>query len=558
MNQQITPDRLQALKAKIAKYQKLVAKQNQSRRGGLIEFVRYFWHVLEPSTPFVDGWPLEAICRHLEAITFGEIQNLLITVPPGFCKSLITDVFWPAWEWGPMGLAHMRYVAFSYAAHLTQRDNGRFRDLIRSPEYKELYGEGFDIHKSGEQKISNSKTGWKIASSVGGVGTGERGNRVILDDPHSIIEAESEAVRTTTTRWFREAMTNRLNDMATDAIVCIMQRSHYQDVAGVIIEEDFDYVILSIEMEYSTQMERAGMANEIGWVDPRTEEGELAWEGRFPAEVVENLRKKLGPYAYSAQYQQDPVPRGGGILKRAWWMLWDKEEANRYGLRWDPGIKELPHFDLVIGSLDTAYEEKQENNDNAMTVWGVWIDRNQNRRLMLMYAWNKKLDLHGLPVYRIAGEADVNWHQRQRASWGCVEWVAWTCRKFGVQRLLIEGKATGLIVAQEIRKLYARENWGVEIIIPTRDKIARAHSTVPMFADNMVWAPGTRWAETVIEQCERFPKHNADDLVDTVTQVLNWFRVNDLVYRADEAAAELEQEMVYRKPEMPVSEQYGV
>jgi len=89
------------------------------RQGGLIAFVRYFWHVLEPETKFVDGWTMWAICEHLEAVTFGEITRLLINVPPGFCKSMLVDVFWPAWEWGPMDRAHHRFVCFSYAASLT-------------------------------------------------------------------------------------------------------------------------------------------------------------------------------------------------------------------------------------------------------------------------------------------------------------------------------------------------------------------------------------------------------------------------------------------------------
>jgi hypothetical protein len=82
-------------------------RRAQARRGGLIHFVRHFWSVLEPSTKLIEGWPLEAICLHLEAVTFGEINRLLINVPPGFMKSLLVNVFWPAWEWGPMGLAHL-------------------------------------------------------------------------------------------------------------------------------------------------------------------------------------------------------------------------------------------------------------------------------------------------------------------------------------------------------------------------------------------------------------------------------------------------------------------
>src|SRR5262245_16419264 len=134
----------------LVELQRRIARDEQSRRGwydqdgirqgGLIAFVRCFWHVLEPETKLAEGWPLWAICEHLEAVTFGEITRLLMNVPPGFMKSLLTDVFWPAWEWGPMNKRHYRYVAFSYSASLTERDNDKFRTLVTDPQYRELYG----------------------------------------------------------------------------------------------------------------------------------------------------------------------------------------------------------------------------------------------------------------------------------------------------------------------------------------------------------------------------------------------------------------------------------
>jgi hypothetical protein len=148
------------------------------------------------------GWPLEAMCEHLEATAFGDIKRLLITIPPGFMKSLLCDVFFPAWLWGPMNKAHLRFLAFSYAASLTERDNGRFKDLVESQEYQALWGHRVKIVRAGDIKISNSMKGWKIASSVGGVATGERADFCFCDDLHNVMEAESQVVREETTRCF--------------------------------------------------------------------------------------------------------------------------------------------------------------------------------------------------------------------------------------------------------------------------------------------------------------------------------------------------------------------
>lgn len=188
MNRPVPRAEVERFTATLAEKRRRLAKAEQSTRGyrdedgvwqgGLLAFVRYFWHVLEPGTPFVGGFAIEAVVEHLEAVTFGEITKLLINIPPGFAKSLITDVFFPAWEHGPMNMPHIRYVAFSYSATLTERDNLKFRDLMACSEYQSMYPH-VKLRQDGARKVSNTSHGWKLASSVGGVGTGERGDRII-------------------------------------------------------------------------------------------------------------------------------------------------------------------------------------------------------------------------------------------------------------------------------------------------------------------------------------------------------------------------------------------
>src|SRR5689334_8331393 len=195
-------------------------------------------------------------------------------------KSLLCNVFWPAWEWSAVGLPGNRYMTFAYAAHLTQRDNQRFRDVIQTSRFRELYpedapnpGDGFRLVSDGKIKPENNKTGWKFASSVGGVGTGERGNRIIADDLHNVKEGESEAVRTETVRWAKEGMSNRLGNTRTGVIVMIGQRVHDEDVCAAMLKDDLGYVHLVIPMEYDPEWD---MPTEW-WEDPRSELGELAW-----------------------------------------------------------------------------------------------------------------------------------------------------------------------------------------------------------------------------------------------------------------------------------------
>lgn len=260
----------------------------------------------------------------------------------------------------------------------------------------------------------------------------------------------------------------------------------------------------------------------------------------------------------SGRLQQSPSPKGGGIIKREWWQPWDEVEAKRYGLEWSGARKEFPKMSIVVGSLDTALKEKEENDFNALTIWGVWVDGNKNQRAMLMYAWAKRLPLHGKLVSADPGETKVQFESRQKEEWGLVEWIADTCRRYKVQRLLIEDKTRGHDVAAEIKRLYARENWGIWMVNPVQDKVARAHTTVPLFTDDAIWAPDTKWADAVITEAELFPKGVHDDYVDSVTQFINWARENDLLIRADEMSAAIADEAAFKPQQKSVAEQYGV
>ena len=501
-------------------------------RCGLLSFVKYFWHILEPGTKFMDGAPLEAMCEHLEAVTFGDINNLLIKVPPGFMKSLLTDVFWPAWEWSAMKMPHLRYVTFSYPASLTERDNGKFRDLITHADFQMMYGDLVKVRKTGETKVSNFQHGWKLASSVGGVGTGERGDRIILDDPHNVKESESETVRNETIRWFRESMSSRLNNMEKGAIVIIMQRVHESDVSGTILENEFPYVHLIIPMEFVWDADENGeaYANEIGWVDPRWRpdpddcDGVLAWPSLWPQTAVDSLVKILGPYAAAGQLQQTPEARGGGILKRDFWQPWEGK---------------FPTFSYIFASLDGAFTEDESNDPSALSIWGVFENEAGHNRAMLIFAWRKFLEFEGQRLKPDAGENQRDFMERQMKEWGLIEWTAHTCTYWKVDRLLIEAKASGISAAQSLQKRYRNRNWSVELTGVKGDKVSRAIAVQPTLSNKMVYAPVDRdWCRMVIDECAVFPAGKHDDLTDTVTQGLKHLRDLGLLEFDDDIRAE--------------------
>lgn len=353
------------------------------------------------------------------------------------------------------------------------------------------------------------------------------------DDPHSVDDANSDAKRETVTSLFKEAVTSRLNNPDRSAIVVVMQRLHEADVSGVILDNDMGYDHIMLPMRFDPN--RACVTS-LGYADPREIDGELLFEARFPLHVVERDEAAMGPYATAGQYAQSPEPRGGGIVKDSWWKLWNKPEY--------PGIE------YIVASLDTAYTTKSENDPSALTIWGVFsasgeqastrmVDRygrtiemasavqsealGATAKVMMMYAWQGKLEI---------GELVVK--------------VEEICTRMRVDLLLIENKAAGHSVAQELRRVFNSCNFAVQMYDPkTLDKVARLYSIQHIFSEGMVYAPNKDWAEMVIRQTSSFPRGAHDDLVDTVSMGLKHLRDVGMLTRAPERMAEIEDSKVF-------------
>lgn len=321
----------------------------------LRQFLELAWPILEPGRAFCPGWHIDAVCDHLEAVSRGEITRLLINVPPGCMKSLTTEVFWPAWEWGPRNKPNTSYVSASYSEALTVRDNRKCRTLIQSDWYQTHWGDRFHLVSDQNAKVrfDTDKMGFKIATSVAGLGTGERGDRFIIDDPHNVKEGESEAVRGAALLWFTEVVPTRMRDPETSSIVIIMQRVHDQDISGYVIAHELGYEQLILPMEYEAERHCKTI---IGFSDPREDENELLWPKRMTRAVIERDKKVLGSYAYAGQFQQRPSPRGGGMFKREWFEVVDAIPA---GPR------------RIIRSWDLAATE----TDNAAWTAGIRISK---------------------------------------------------------------------------------------------------------------------------------------------------------------------------------------
>ena len=213
----------------------------------LHEFFRQSWHVTTPGATLCDGWYLEAIAEHLEAVIAGLIRDLLILVSPRCGKSLLTSVCLPAWTW--IRRPEERFLCASYGQKLSNDFSTESRRLMLSPWYQQRWGTRWqfvgDVNRITE--MQNNRNGHRIATSVDGEAAGRGGDTLLCDDPHKLRDVASDLKRGAVHEWWRKDWSTRRNG-PTSARITIMQRSHADDLARRIIDDGA--AVLEIPMEW--------------------------------------------------------------------------------------------------------------------------------------------------------------------------------------------------------------------------------------------------------------------------------------------------------------------
>lgn len=448
----------------------------EKARRWLHEYIRQAWALVEPDTEFADNWHLRAVTEHLEAVSAGRIRRLVINVPPRSMKSLAVSVFWPTWEW--INRPSTRWLFASYAATLSTRDSLKCRRIIESRWYRERWGHSFRLttDQNVKNRFENDRTGYRIATSVDGVATGDGGDVIVVDDPHNVREIHSDTTREGVLRWWDESMTSRFNDPKTGRAVLIMQRTHERDLSGHLLAKDMGWEHLCLPMEFDGKRR----ATSLGAYDLRKEEGELLWSSHFDRKAVEDLKAGMGAYAASGQLQQAPSPAGGGIFRREHWKYY----------------KDLPSLQEVVLSFDMAFKQLA---DSDYVVGQAWGRKDADKYLL------------GQVRGRMGFGASVQAVRQMKAQYP---------RSSAV---LIEDKANGTAVVETLKK----EIPGIIAVEPAGGKVARAYAIQPQQEAGNIHLPDPSvapWVGAFVEECSSFPLGANDDQVDAMTQAVNWLR----------------------------------
>lgn len=478
-------------------------------RRNFYAYVQAAWHIIEPGNPFQDNWHIAVICAHLQAVTEGQISRLIINIPFRMTKTSVVSVLWPTWEW--CNDPTLRYLTASREIDLSTRDALASRRILQSSWYQQRWGHRFRMtgDQNAKTRYENDKRGYRIATSVVAGGTGEGGDRRVIDDPHDMTQIFSDVKRKIPLNWWDNTFSTRFNRSERDPVVLIMQRGHRKDMTGHLLERGgWEHVVLPMEFD------KVRRRSVLGFYDPRSKATDLLSPNRVDAKAVKALKVQLGKYGTAGQLQQQPTPVGGGIIQEEWLRLW-------------PARRPLPAFTFVVQSYDTAFTSITANDPTACGVFALF-EWEKKANVMLMDSWD---DHMAYPKLRKRVKSDYRLKYGGAVSKGGPKNPADPGKRVDV--ILIEKKSSGISLLQDL----AAQRLPVRSFDPgDQDKVTRMHAVSPLIESGVLWIPESRrrpgeamsWAVPWWNQVCGFgiqgSSEEHDDYVDVTSQALLFMR----------------------------------
>jgi predicted phage terminase large subunit-like protein len=440
----------------------------------LPSFTRMAFRTIEPGTPFHTNWHMHALWEKLRRVESGACRRLIVNVPPRSGKSIAASVAFPAWALGRNPA--LKIMSLSYGLDLARKHALDFRTVVEAPWYRAAFpGFGFDLERQRDLEITTGSKGYRMASSLGGRIHGRGADLIIIDDPMKPMEAMSDKLRRAANERYDQGIYSRLNHKSKGAIVIVMQRLHEDDLVGHVLAqgEDWDQLVVPAIAPEDQVYQLGAEPHDVY----RRALGEILDPEREPQEALDNIRRTLGSLVFSAQYQQNPLPLEGNILKRDWLQFYE----------------ERPHsFDLVVASWDAAGTEGEQSDYSVGTVWGFHSGH--------IYLLDVIRGRYESPDLR---RRIIETHQRYRAT-----------------ATVIEDSGFGRAVGQDLRRTTNLR----PVMLPVKyDKQYRIIAQAPKIEAGQVLFPRhAPWLDAYLKELLGFPNSSHDDQVDSTSQALEY------------------------------------
>ena len=442
-------------------------KKNKTEiNNDFLKFVKSVW------PDFIQGDHHKKIADQFNRLARGDINRLIINMPPRHTKSEFASFLLPAWMIGKN--PKLKIIQTTHTAELAVRFGRKAKTLIDSEDYQKIFQTRLREDSQAAGRWETEQGGEYFAAGVGGAITGRGADLLIIDDPHSEQDAMNPEALERAYEWYTSGPRQRLQPGGK--IVVVMTRWSVKDLTAQLIKSSAEAKADKWELI------------EFPAILPTNQ---AVWPEYWKLSELESVKASLSVQKWNAQWMQNPTAEEGSIIKREWWRVWDK-----------PYIPDLEH---IIQSYDTAFLKKESADYSAITTWGVFrLNEDSEPNLILLDAYKERLEFPELK--RKALEQYTYWNP---------------------ETVIIEAKASGLPLTYELRKM------GIPVVnfTPSKgnDKHARVNAVAPLFESGQIWAPDQKFAEEVVEECAAFPYGDNDDLVDSMTQAVMRFRQGGFV-----------------------------
>jgi len=411
----------------------------------------------------------QIIANEFTEVAKNKKGRLVINMPPRHTKSEFASVYFPAWVIGKY--PKMKIMQVSHNTELAVRFGSKVRNIIDSPDYKQIFG---DVKLREDSKAKGrwetNHGGEYYAAGVGASITGRGADLLIIDDPHTEQDSMSDSAMERAYEWYTSGPRQRLQPGGS--ILVVMTRWAEDDLTGRLLKAQTE--------------PKADSWKQVSF-PAILPSGNPVWPEYWELEELEKIKASVPIRNWSAQYMQEPTSDEGAILKREWWRAWKGDS--------------IPNLTHVIQSYDTAFSKKETADYSAITTWGVFYpEEGGPAHMILLDAMKGKFDFPELKV--VALDAYKYWEP---------------------ETIVIEQKASGEPLTQEFRRM------GIPVVpfTPSKgnDKHTRVNACAPLFESGQMWYPhGEKFAEDVIDECAAFPHGQYDDYVDSTTQAVLRYR----------------------------------
>jgi len=447
----------------------------------LLDFIMWqFEHIKKEE--FLESWHHRSICDVLMKVYRGELQHVIINLPPRYTKTEIVIKGFVAWC-----LARnpkCKFIHLSYSDDLALDNSSAIREIVTSDEYQNLWPLELKRDSDSKKKWFNIQGGGMYSTATGGQITGfgagavnstSFAGAILIDDPLKPDDAGSDTIRNRMNERFNNTIKSRTNSKNTPIII-IMQRLHEDDMAGFLLGMGSEYKFYHLNLP---------AVNEDGpsEYDPRSK-GEALWPNKHDEVQLEKMRVADGGN-FAGQMQQRPAPEEGNIFK------------------WFKYYKVLPEDTYYkVHSWDFTFKEKSKNKRNQVdfVVGTEWGKRRHNK------------DIYLFP-------------NMVRARMGFTDskdsLVLFANANPGYKAILIEDKANGSAIMDALKKSIKR----IIAVEPTGSKKERAEAVAPLWQAGNVYLPDPSicpWIVDFVNELKVFPNGKHDDQVDSMTQAVEY------------------------------------